>query len=254
MDLLSLVSMATKRRSDFFSQAKTLARKYKEQPRLEDRMKAESLGLVKGLRDKLMRWDEYERSVLERTLISALAACILGIKDDKTDRKLEKCWPIIVGDMLPPLTKFLAETKEYIDSGVLRLGDQTVDFADYNLLGAVPGAIDLGVDEIAGIDPSEEGAEEASQRRAQGRSWPALADRVSRYLATPTFSFYNLGQYMVAQDQGYKEMRRVAREDKKTCVDCRNYDAQGWVPIGEMPMPGKGCRCYDRCRCYLEYR
>ena len=254
MDLLSLVSMATKRRSDFFSQAKTLARKYKEQPRLEDRMKAESLGLVKGLRDKLMRWDEYERSVLERTLISALAACILGIKDDKTDRKLEKCWPIIVGDMLPPLTKFLAETKEYIDSGVLRLGDQTVDFADYNLLGAVPGAIDLGVDEIAGIDPSEEGAEEASQRRAQGRSWPALADRVSRYLATPTFSFYNLGQYMVAQDQGYKEMRRVAREDKKTCVDCRNYDAKGWVPIGEMPMPGKGCRCYDRCRCYLEYR
>ena len=254
MDLLSLVSMATKRRSDFFSQAKTLARKYKEQPILEERMKAESLGLVKGLRDKLMRWDEYERSVLERTLISALAACILGIKDDKTDRKLEKCWPIIVGDMLPPLTKFLAETKEYIDSGVLRLGDQTVDFADYNLLGAVPGAIDLGVDEIAGIDPSEEGAEEASQRRAQGRSCPALADRVSRYLATPTFSFYNLGQYMVAQDQGYKEMRRVAREDKKTCVDCRNYDAQGWVPIGEMPMPGKGCRCYDRCRCYLEYR
>ena len=254
MDLLSLVSMATKRRSDFFSQAKTLAKKYKEQPRLEERMKAESLGLVKGLRDKLMRWDEYERSVLERTLISALAACILGIKDDKTDRKLEKCWPIIVGDMLPPLTKFLAETKTYIDSGVLRLGDQTVDFADYNLLGAVPGAIDLGVDEIAGIDPSEEGAEEASQRRAQGRSWPALADRVSRYLATPTFSFYNLGQYMVAQDQGYKEMRRVAREDKKTCVDCRNYDAQGWVPIGEMPMPGKGCRCYDRCRCYLEYR
>ena len=254
MDLLSLVSLATKRRSDFFSQAKTLARKYKEQPILEERMKAESLGLVKGLRDKLMRWDEYERSVLERTLISALAACILGIKDDKTDRKLEKCWPIIVGDMLPPLTKFLAETKEYIDSGVLRLGDQTVDFADYNLLGAVPGAIDLGVDEIAGIDPSEEGAEEASQRRAQGRSWPALADRVSRYLATPTFSFYNLGQYMVAQDQGYKEMRRVAREDKKTCVDCRNYDGQGWVPIGEMPMPGKGCRCYDRCRCYLEYR
>lgn len=254
MDLLSLVSLATKRRSDFFSQAKTLARKYKEQPILEERMKAESLGLVKGLRDKLMRWEEYERSVLERTLISALAACILGIKNDNLDRKLEKCWPIIVGDMLPHLTKFLAETKEYIDSGVLRLGDQTVDFADYNLLGAVPGAIDLGVEEIEGINPEEEGTEEASQRRAQGRSWPALADRVSRYLATPTFAFYNLGQYMVAQDQGFKEMRRVAREDKKTCKDCRNYDAQGWMPIGELPMPGKGCRCYDRCRCFLEYR
>ena len=254
MDLLSLVSLATKRRSDFFSQAKTLARKYKEQPRLEERMKAESLGLVKGLRDKLMRWEEYERTLTDKTLVSALAACVLGIEDDATDRKLEKCWPIIVGDMLPPLTKFLAETKEYIDSGVLRLGDQTVDFADYDLLGAVPGAIELDVDEIEGINPEEEGIEEASQRRAQGRSWPSLAERVSRYLATPTFAFYNLGQYMVAQDQGFKEMRRVARDDKKTCKDCRDYDTQGWTPIGELPMPGKGCRCYDRCRCFIEYR
>jgi len=254
MDLLSLVSLATKRRSEFFSQAKTLARKYKEQPILEERMKAESLGLVKGLRDKLMRWEEYERTIMDKTLVSALAACILGIKDDNLDRKLEKCWPIIVGDMLPPLTKFLAETKEYIDSGVLRLGDQTLDFADYDLLGAVPGAIDLGVDEIEGISPEEEGIDEASQRRAQGKSWPSLASRVSRYLATPTFAFYNLGQYMVAQDQGFKEMRRVAKDDKKTCVDCRNYDAQGWMPIGELPMPGKGCRCYDRCRCFIEYR
>ena len=139
MDLLSMVGMATKRRSDYFAQAKTLAQKYKGQPQLEERMAAESTGLVKGLRDKLMRWEEYERTMLDKVLTSALAACILGLKDNLTDQKLEKCWPIIVGDMLPPLTKFLAETKEYIDSGVLRLGDQTVDFADYGLLGAVPG-------------------------------------------------------------------------------------------------------------------
>jgi hypothetical protein len=137
---------------------------------------------------------------------------------------------------------------------VLRLGDQTVDFADYNLLGAIPGAIDLDVDELEGINPSEEGTLEASQQRAQGRTWPSLADRVSRYLATPTFSFFTLGEYMVAQDLGYKEMRRVAKADKKTCVDCKNYGEQGWAPIGELPMPGKGCRCYDRCRCYIEYR
>jgi hypothetical protein len=254
MDLLSMVSMATKRRSDYMEQAKTLARKYKEQPRLEERMKAESLGLVKGLRDKLMKWDEYERTILDRTLISALAACILGIKTDKTNQKLEKCWPIIVGDMLPPLTKFLAETKEYIDSGVLRLGDQTLDFADKSLLGVVPGAIDLETDELRGINPEEEGTLEAEQSRAQGKTWPTLASRVARYLATPTFSFYNLGEYLVAQDQGFKEMRRVAKHDKKTCVDCKTYDESGWSPIGELPMPGKGCRCYDRCRCYIEYR
>jgi hypothetical protein len=254
MDLLSMVGMATKRRSDYFTQAKTLAKKYKEQPNLEERMQAESLGLVKGLRDKLMKWNEYERTMLDKTLVSALAACILGLKDNSTDQKLEKCWPIIVGDMLPPLTRFLAETKEYIDSGMLRLGDQTVDFADYNLLGAVPGAMDLSIDEIGGINPEEEGVQEASQGRAQGKSWPGLADRVSRYLATPTFAFYSLGEYMVAQDQGFKEMRRIARRDKKTCIDCKNYGEEGWAPIGELPMPGKGCRCYDRCRCGIEYR
>jgi hypothetical protein len=246
--------MATKRRSDYFSQAKTLARKYKEQPRLEERMKAESLGLVKGLRDKLMKWNEYERTVLDKTLTSALASVYLGSKDNKPNERMEKAWPIIVGDMLPPLITFLAETREYIDSGVLRLGDQTVDFADYNLLGAVPGAIDLDADVLEEINPEEEGIQEATQQRAQGRSWPALAERVSRYLATPTFAFFNLGQYMVAQDQGFKEMRRVAKTDKKTCVDCKNYGEQGWAPIGELPMPGKGCRCYDRCRCYIEYR
>jgi hypothetical protein len=246
--------MATKRRQDYMEQAKTLARKHKEQPRLEERMVVESTALVKGLRDKLMRWEEYERTMLDKTLISALAAVILGAKNDKPSQKMEKAWPIIVGDMLPPLTKFLAETKEYIDSGVLRLGDQTLDFADYDLLGAVPGAINLESDELEGINPEEEGALEAGQSRAQGKTWPSLANRVARYLATPTFAFFNLGEYMVAQDQGFKEMRRVAKRDKKTCVDCKTYGEAGWAPIGELPMPGKGCRCYDRCRCYLEYR
>jgi hypothetical protein len=192
--------------------------------------------------------------MLDKVLTSALAACILGLKDKATDQKLEKCWPIIVGDMLPPLTKFLAETQEYIDSGVLRLGDQTVDFADYNLLGAVPGAIDLDADVIEGVNPEEDGTLEAKQQRAQGQTWPSLAERASRYLATPTFAFYSLGEYMVAQDLGYKEMRRVSRMDKRTCIDCKNYGEQGWAPVGELPMPGKGCRCYDRCRCGIEYR
>lgn len=254
MDLLSMVGMATKRRPDYFTQAHTLARKYKEQPILEERMKAESLGLVKGLRDKLMRWEEYERTMLDKTLTSALAACILGLKDNKSSERLEKVWPIIVGDMLPPLTKFLAETKQYIDSGVLRLGDQTVDFADFDLLNAVPGAMDLTVDEIGGINPEEEGIKEASEQRAQGKTWPGLAERVTRYLATPSFAFYSLGEYLVAQSQGFKEMRRVAKQDKKTCIDCKNYGEMGWAPVGELPMPGKGCRCYDRCRCSIEYR
>jgi hypothetical protein len=254
MDLLSLVGMATKRRSDYFEQAKQLAKKYKEQPILEEKMFQESVMLVKGLRDKLMRWEEYERTLLDKTLTSALAAFLLGVKKDQPQDKLEKAWPIIVGDMLPPLTKFIAETKEYINNGTLRLGDQTLDFADYDLIGAIPGALDLGIDELDNVNPQQEGILEAKQDVAQGKTWPSLANRVSRYIATPTFSFTNLGEYMVAQDQGFKEMRRVAKKDKKTCLDCKNYGEAGWLPIGELPMPGKGCRCYDRCRCFIEYR
>jgi len=261
MDLLSLVGLVTKRRSDYISQAKDLANKYKTQPILEDQMAKQSKLLVAGLRDKLMRWDEYERSLIDKTLTSAVAAVILGVGDDKVDQKIEKAWPIIVGDMLPPLTQFLAETREYIDNGTLRLGDQTADFADlgdddddYDLDGAVPGADDLEVDLANGNNPVTTGISKAKRFLARGKTWLKLPGRVVRFIANPTYSFYNLGTYMVKQDQGYKEMRRVAYEDKRVCVDCKEYDSMGWQPIGTLPMPGKGCRCFDHCRCHIEYR
>ena len=252
MDLLSMVGMATKRRSDYFQQAKTLARKYPTQPALEERMKEESIAIVKGLRDKLMRWEEYERSLLDKTLVSALASVIIGNKDQKINEALEQTWPIIVGDLLPPLTQFLAETKTYIDDGTLRLGDQTQDFAD-GFDDVVPGAVDLEADELGDISPEEDGELEASQGRAHGKDWGALATRVTRYIASSTFAFVALGAYMLAKRIGYKQMRRVDRNDKRVCPDCRSYGEMGWQPIGELPMPGKGCRCYDRCRCNIEY-
>lgn len=253
MDLLSMVGMATKRRSDYYEQAKTLARKYPSQPALEKRMTEESVAIVKGLRDKLMRWEEYERSVLDKTLVSALASVIIGVKNEKVNESLESTWPIIIGDMLPPLTQFLAETKTYIDNGTLKLGDQTQDFAD-GFDNVIPGAVDLDTDELEGINPEEEGVLEAKQGRAQGQSWGSLASRVTRYIATSTFAFVALGAYMLAKKVGYKEMRRVDRHDKRVCPDCKSYGEAGWQPIGELPMPGKGCRCYDRCRCRIEYR
>ena len=260
MDLLSLVGLVTKRRSDYISQAKDLANKYKTQPNLEEQMAKQSKLLVAGLRDRLMRWDEYERSLIDKTLTSALAAVILGVGDDKVDQKIEKAWPIIVGDMLPPLTQFLAETKEYIDNGTLRLGDQTADFADldddddYDLDGAVPGANDLETDLTTNNNPVAAGISRAKNLLARGKSWLGVASRVMRFIANPTYSFFNLGTYMVKQDQGYKEMRRVAYRDKKVCEDCKEYDAMGWQPIGTLPMPGKGCTCFDHCRCHIEYR
>jgi hypothetical protein len=253
MDLLSMVGMATKRRSDYFEQAKTLARKYPSQPLLEKRMKEESIAIVKGLRDKLMRWEEYERSLLDKTLVSALASVTIGLENEKVNESLEQMWPVIVGDLLPPLTQFLAETKTYIDNGTLRLGDQTQDFAD-GFERVIPGAVDLDSDELGGVSPEEDGELEATQGRAQGQTWGALATRVSRYISSSTFAFVALGAYALARRVGFKEMRRVHRHDKRVCVDCKTYGESGWQPLGELPMPGKGCRCYDRCRCQIEYR
>ena len=254
MDLLSTVGLATKRREDYFSQAKALAKKYKTQESLEDMMAKDAMVVVKGLRDRQMRWEEYERAMLDKTLISALAAVYLGAGDSTPDSKMRKAWPTIVGDMLPPLVKFLSETQKYIDNGTLRLGDKTIDFADYDFEGVVPDANSLINDALLGTNPAEQGAIEAAKTAATGRTWPSLLGRVVRYIANPTYSFYNLGSYMRHQEQGYKEMRRTGLQDKQTCRDCARYHEANWQPIGTLPMPGKGCMCFDNCRCSIEYR
>jgi len=218
MDLLSLVGIATKRRGDYFSQAKALAKKARTYEKLETMMEQEAKVLVNALRLKQIKWAEYERSLLDKALISALAGVYLGAKSAKPEEKLEKAWPKVVGDMLPPLHDFLNETKKSIDDGDIRIGDETSDFAE------------------------------------NPKSWLGVLSRVIRYIANPAYSFFNLGQYYVQQEQGFKQMRRVAKLDKRTCPDCINYAQQGWQPIGSLPMPGQECRCYDHCRCYIDYR
>ena len=246
MDLLSAVGVVTKRRPDYYGQAETLAKKTGSQEALEERMFKESKALVKGLRDKQLKWSEYERSLMDKTLVSALAAVYLGAKDSKPREKMETAWPTIVGDMLPPLVKFMSETETYLKDGTLRLGDNTLEFEE------IPEDV-MPDSFLSDDDPQLRGDKEATQGRAQGKTWPSLAGRVARYIATATFSFFALGSFMIAQQVGNKQMRRVARHDKRTCPDCLRYDEMGWQPIGTLPMPGKGCRCYDRCRCFIEY-
>jgi hypothetical protein len=243
MDLLSTISMATKRRGDYFSQAERLAKKYKEQPDLEQHMAQEAMVITKGLRDRQLRFEEYQRSLVDKTLISALASVYLGAEKSKPKEKMEKAWPGIAGKMLPPLIKFINETEVYLNNGTLRQGDKTLEFYEFETLLKNYGDLE---------DP--EGVEEADEGIAIGRSWPGLLARVIRYIANPTFSFFNLGSYMRVEELGYKEMRRVSKMDSRCCADCRNYNEQGWQAIGSLPMPGEGCRCYDHCRCSIEYR
>ena len=197
-------------------------------------MKQESLVVVKGLRDKQIRWSEYERTLLDKTLISALAAVYLGSEGKKPYEKMEKAWPTVVGDMLTPLIAFLKETEARLEDGTLKIGDQTLEFAD-------------------GL-PQEIADSELKEKYGIGQTWPGVLSRVIRYLANPAYSFFDLGRYYVREEQGYKEMRRNPVLDGRTCPDCVEFGNVGWQPLGTLPMPGRECQCYDRCRCSLEYR
>ncbi len=254
-----MVGLATRQRETYFKQAESLAKKFPDLSRLEQRMEAEGRVIVKGLRNRDMKFDEYERALVDKTLTSALAAVYLGAGDSRPKEKMEKAWSSIVGGMLPPLNVFLKETKDYLDQGVLKYGDDSLDFEESDQDLAAVLAVDPEFDpdypeEWMDTSPAEQAAIETARRSAVGRTWPALFGRVLRYIATPAYSFFNLGIFMNRQDTGYKEMRRISRHDNRVCPDCLNYDRAGWQPIGSLPMPGRGCRCWDRCRCRIEYR
>lgn len=53
---------------------------------------------------------------------------------------------------------------------------------------------------------------------------------------------------------GATHMRWVLGETEEHCEDCLGYVNQGWVPIGELPLPGDGeSKCLTNCVCSVEY-
>jgi len=222
MDTLSLISEVTKNREKYFSLAQKLARRSKTLEKLESLMYRDSNLLSTSLSQGEIRSQEFFRSLIDKTLTSALASVILGSKSftqTDSERTFEKAWPIIVGQMLPPLTQFINEIQQGLDNGDLKVEDQS-DYEDFS----------------------------------RKMSWLGMAARVLRYIANPSYSFFSLGEYFEKERQGFKMMRRVPRVDDRTCPDCIEFGNMGWQPIGTLPMPGQQCRCYDRCRCRIEYR
>lgn len=259
MDLLSLVGQVTKRKGDFFSQAESLARKVRTQERLERKMAEDSRTLVKALRDGEIRWEEYSRSLSDKTLVSALAAVCLGSSQSEPTLIMDKAWPTIVGEMLPPLQSFLNETQAYLENGQLLIGDQTHDFSselideedfpDHDLFE------NYLWDKGQVLLPAGESLVKPERPALKKKpSWRGIQSRVNRYLATPTYSYSALGSHLVKVSQGHKLMKRVAIHDSRTCPDCRRFGEMGWQAIGSLPLPGRECRCRDRCRCSIEYR
>jgi hypothetical protein len=51
----------------------------------------------------------------------------------------------------------------------------------------------------------------------------------------------------------YREMRREIASGHP-CDDCLGYAAEGWQPVGALPMPTQECVCKSNCRCVVFYR
>ena len=134
MDLLSQVAQVTKKKETYFQLAESLARKAKTLEKLENLMSSDSRTLVGALRDKEVRFDEYSRSLIDKTLVSALAAVCLGSGGSSPRARIEQAWPTIIGDILTHLVRFIEETRYNLDSGILLLGDTTLDFEELNPL------------------------------------------------------------------------------------------------------------------------
>jgi len=239
MDFLSYVAGLTKRKPEILKQVKDVAEKTKTVEGLEEAMSKMSSSLVSAIREGKINSSEFFRSIADQLLIGSLAAVHLGSKGSKPDQTVEAEFPYAV-TRLQPLSKF------YVDF----LHFQNSDNFEEEEWGGTSINAD---DEYYGMDEDGFGSE-GDDPSAPPASWGGVEQRVNRYLTTPVYGWYNRGEMRKNSRLGYKEMRRVTRKDKRVCPDCVSYEQQGWKPIGSLPSPGVECRCYDRCRCFIEYR
>ena len=243
MEFLSYVAGITKRKKDILNEAKKTAEEAKNLEGLEKIMAKKSSSLVFSIREGKINSSEFFRSVADNTLISSLAAVALGSKGSKPNQTMEDELPSSI-TRLVPLSQFQADFNYFKNSDNFEEGDYI----------SAPGSFDLDPNDMYfGMDP-DEFISEGDPESSPPASWGGVETRVNRYLVTPIYGWYNRGEIRKSQRLGYKEMRRASRQDAKVCPECVEFEQQGWKPIGSLPSPGVDCRCYDRCRCVIEYR
>lgn len=248
MDLLSYISQAGKRKARFIERARDLAAEHPSVEKLEAEMMERNNRLVDRLKYARIRFSEFERVAADETITSALAAIMIG---DGADSKLKDSTFASTLGTLPYLIKFFGEIQKAMKMG--RIDYASEDYADsptkyasrsYRIDDdAIQDAIDMmptrDIDKTEGSIPA---------------TWEGVQERMSRYIVTPAYGWYQTGRAEKERRTGRTEMRRSCRCDKRSCQDCFFYASQGWQPIGALPMPGKRCQCYDRCRCAIDYR
>lgn len=281
MELLTYISQATKRRSRFEDLADDLIKEFPSLEKLEEEMTRRNHGLVTRLRYSKMRFSEFQRAVADDTLLAALAGVMMGRKS----RKMTEATFATSTQALPYLWKFFADIQEALKLGRIKFEEMNYDESpneyDGEIIPVGGGMVDIVTkkptkkkkptgasptkyasrsiaydDDLAQdiIDDMPTRLLEGSPGKAIPATWGGVEARTGRYIVTPIFGWNEYGQMGLKQEQGFREMIRYARLDKKCCEDCIGYAAQGWQPIGILPVPGQRCRCHDNCRCWTDYR
>ncbi len=85
-----------------------------------------------------------------------------------------------------------------------------------------------------------------------GLSERQIAARIAMYINSAREAFERAKRKAAS---GATQERWVMDPEAEHCVDCVDYDSQGWQPIGTFPFPGDGStECLTNCRCHKEYR
>jgi hypothetical protein len=250
MELLSYLGTVPKRRKDLQARAEELLSGRASVEEMEEEMRDRNLALVERLRREKIRFTEFQRIAADETVTAALAGLMFGYNS----KKLKESQFAEATRSLPYLWKLFNDIKKSINTGRLEsINDYgEIDDLVYNALLDDPELYGVLAEELGDYDDDLiEGNLEGEMGVA---TWDGALGRTERFLVTPIYGFAASGAMMLASMQGQTMMLRVARSDRRTCDDCREYAGQGWVPIGTLPPPGQMCACHDRCRCYIEYR
>jgi hypothetical protein len=242
MELLSYISQLARRKETLQSRAQDLLSEHKTVEGMEEEMTKRNKALVARLKENRIRFSEFQRIAADETVTASAAGLMLGLKSDELNSiRWAEATKILIY-----LWRFFAVIEKAEKEG--RLTEPTfLEWEDIDFDG-------MDEDELEQILIEEMGDDWNINGASMPASWDGVETRLNRYLSSPIYGAAAAGTMLLNQTLGTKQMMRVCRNDKRSCEDCQRWDGMGWQPIGSLPPPGQGCRCYDNCRCYIDYR